>query len=294
MRLVTYQYHGVARLGAVVGNTVVDVTAALHASGAPVAPDNMLSLLEGGDDLLAATRSALAAGNQLEHRPLDQVKLMAPVQHPRKIICVGLNYKAHAAEGGREPPKVPMYFAKFATAIIGPGDTIRLPKVAQQVDYEAELVVVIGKRAKHVSEANAYDCVAGYMNGNDVSARDLQRETSQFLRGKASDTFAPIGPYLVTKDEVPDPSNLSVKLWYNDVPEPMQSSNTSDFIFNIPTLIRSLTEILTLEPGDLIFTGTPEGVGLYRNPPVLLKPGDRVRVEIGNLGVLENPVGADD
>jgi 2-keto-4-pentenoate hydratase/2-oxohepta-3-ene-1,7-dioic acid hydratase in catechol pathway len=231
--------------------------------------------------------SAKAAGNYVTG------ELQAPIESPGKVICIGLNYRDHAKETGAAIPEEPVCFNKFPHCVIGPDEPIVLPKVAHKVDYEAELVVVIGKTAKHVSAADAMQYVAGYMNGHDVSARDWQkgRPGGQWLLGKTPDTFAPTGPYFVTADEVPDPENLSVRLWLNG--ELMQDGNTSEFIFGVSALIAHLTQLVTLEPGDLIFTGTPPGVGDARTPPVYLKDGDTVEIEIGNLGRLSNPVKAE-
>ena len=214
--------------------------------------------------------------------------LLPPVPPPEKIFCIGLNYRDHAIETGSEIPTEPVVFSKFNTAMIGSGDVIRLPKVAHEVDYEAELVVVIGRTAKHVSVGNAMNHVYGYSCGHDVSARDWQkgRPGGQWLLGKTFDTFAPIGPCLVSTREIPDPSNLRVRMHLNG--EVVQESTTSQLIFDIPTLVSHLSKIVTLKPGDLIFTGTPPGVGAARTPPVFLKPGDECRVEIEGIGSLTN------
>ena len=219
--------------------------------------------------------------------------LLPPIEAPEKIICIGLNYRDHAIETGAEIPTEPVVFSKFNSTIIGHGDTIRLPSVANEVDYEAELVVVIGREAKHVAAADAMDYVFGYTCGHDVSARDWQkgRPGGQWLLGKTFDTFAPTGPCVVTKQELPDPSNLSVRMRLNG--EIVQDSTTSQLIFDIPTLIEHLTKIVTLKPGDLIFTGTPPGVGAARNPPLFLKPGDECSVEIEGVGTLTNRCEAD-
>ena len=221
---------------------------------------------------------------------LSDVKLLAPISDPEKIICIGLNYADHAAESNAEIPSEPVVFNKFPTALRGPDENIELPPQSDSVDYEAELVVVIGKEAKNISEANALDYVAGYMCGHDVSARDWQKHKpqGQWLCGKSFDSFAPIGPYLVTADEVSDPHNLNVKFRLNGTE--LQNSSTSQFIFNINQLLAYLSQVCTLKPGDLLFTGTPPGVGAARKPPVFLKPGDVAEVEIEGLGVLRNPV----
>ncbi len=214
--------------------------------------------------------------------------LLTPVPPPEKLICIGLNYRDHAIETGAEIPTEPVVFSKFNSTLIGHGDTIRLPKVSQEVDYEAELVVVIGRTAKHVSEADAMEHVFGYSCGHDVSARDWQkgRPGGQWLLGKTFDTFAPVGPCVVTTQELPDPSNLRVRMHLNG--EVVQDSTTAQLIFDIPSLIAHLSKIVTLKPGDLIFTGTPPGVGAARTPPLFLKPGDQCTVEIEGIGKLTN------
>jgi len=219
--------------------------------------------------------------------------LLPVVGRPGKVICIGLNYRDHAIESGAEIPSEPVVFSKFNSTLIGHGDSIRLPAVSSEVDYEAELVVVIGKRAKHVAAADAMDHVYGYTCGHDVSARDWQkgRPGGQWLLGKTFDTFAPTGPCVATTREVLDPSNLRVRMHLNG--EVVQDSTTAQLIFDIPTLIEHLTKIVTLLPGDLIFTGTPPGVGAARNPPVFLQPGDDCRVEIEGIGTLVNRCQAD-
>jgi 2-keto-4-pentenoate hydratase/2-oxohepta-3-ene-1,7-dioic acid hydratase in catechol pathway len=212
----------------------------------------------------------------------------APVPRPGKIVCIGLNYRDHAAESKMPIPEKPVVFSKFSTAVIAPGEAVVLPSTSQQVDYEAELAVVIGRRAKHVKADRAYDYVLGYTAFNDVSARDFQFGDGQWQRGKSCDTFAPMGQTIVTGDTIRDPHKLSIKLVLND--QTMQDSNTDQLIFGVPALIEFLSESITLEPGDVIATGTPPGVGFARNPPVFLKPGDRMEVLIEGMGGLGNPV----
>lgn len=215
-------------------------------------------------------------------------QLLPPVPEPEKLICIGLNYRDHAIETNAEIPSEPVVFSKFNTAIVGHGDAITIPPVAKQVDYEAELVVVIGKQAKDVTPDDAFDHVFGYTCGHDVSARDWQkgRPGGQWLLGKSFDTFAPIGPCVVTKEELPDPSDVRVRMHLNN--EVVQDSSTAQLIFDIPALIAHLTQIMTLKPGDLIFTGTPPGVGMARIPPLFLKAGDVCAVEIDGIGTLTN------
>ncbi|HEX5416816.1 MAG TPA: fumarylacetoacetate hydrolase family protein [Chloroflexota bacterium] len=305
MRLLTFTQGGYTRAGFAVGDQVVDLAGASRAlasrgTAAPL-PDSLIYLLDGGDEALSAAREIerRAAEEVRNNRQVvgpngerlvfnrAEVQFQAPIQRPGKIICLGQNYAEHAREGGSEPPKFPMFFAKFANALIGNGSPIVLSNESNQIDYEAELAFVIGKPAKRVGLDQAMDYVAGYMNLNDISARDLQRETSQFFRGKGGDTWAPCGPYLVTKDEVPSPGKLRIRSILNG--EVMQDSNTEQLIFNIPYLVYHLSKTVTLEPGDIISTGTPSGVGAHRNPPVFLKPGDVIKVEVEGLGTLENP-----
>jgi 2-keto-4-pentenoate hydratase/2-oxohepta-3-ene-1,7-dioic acid hydratase in catechol pathway len=213
---------------------------------------------------------------------------LAPVPRPGKLICIGLNYRDHAAESNMAIPERPIVFSKFATAVIAPGEAVVLPRTSQQVDYEAELAVVIGRRAKSVSANRALDYVLGYTAFNDVSARDFQFADGQWQRGKSCDTFAPMGPKIVTADVIPNPHKLSIKMRLNG--QTMQDSNTDNLIFGIPHLISFLSETITLEPGDVIATGTPSGVGFARKPPVFLKDGDQMEVEIERLGILNSTV----
>lgn len=215
---------------------------------------------------------------------------IAPVHDPHKIICLGLNYRDHATETAAAIPREPIVFSKYATALIGHDAAIVLPAVSQEVDYEAELVIVIGRKGKNIPAASAREYVAGFAVGNDVSARDwqLKKDGKQWMIGKTFDTFAPIGPVLVTADEVPLPHNLPIRLKLNG--QTMQDSNTSQMIFHYDDIIAYLSQVFTLEPGDLIYTGTPPGVGMARKPPVFLKGGDLIEVEIGDLGVLRNSV----
>ena len=211
-----------------------------------------------------------------------------PIAEPGKIICVGLNYRLHAEEGGQPIPERPVLFAKWPNCLIGPGEPIVLPPQSTLVDYEAELAAVIGTTARDVSVDDALDHVAGYLIMNDVSARDLQASDGQWTRSKSFDTFGPIGPKLVPASEIPDPQQLDIKAWLND--ELVQDSNTSDMIFSVADVIAFVSAGITLNPGDVITTGTPSGVGLHRDPPRLLQSGDRIRIAIEGLGELENPV----
>ena len=220
----------------------------------------------------------------------EDLQPLAPINVPEKLICIGKNYADHATEFGGSVPDQPIVFSKFPSAIIGPGESIRLPTISDQVDFEAELVVVIGKPGRNIAAADALSHVFGYCCGNDISARDWQKGTPsrQWLLGKTFDTFAPLGPVVVTADELTSPQNLDIQLRLNG--DVMQQSNTSKMIFPIPILIEHVSKFCTLTPGDLIFTGTPEGVGAARQPPIFLRDGDTVEVEIESLGVLANPV----
>jgi 2-keto-4-pentenoate hydratase/2-oxohepta-3-ene-1,7-dioic acid hydratase in catechol pathway len=219
---------------------------------------------------------------------LADVRLLAPVPRPGKIICIGLNYRDHAEESKMAVPESPITFSKYVTCVTHPAAPVYLPRTSEKVDYEAELAVVVGRRAKHVTRERAFHHVLGYTNFNDVSARDFQFADGQWQRGKSCDTFAPMGPAIVTTDEVADPHRLGIKLRLNG--ETMQNSTTEQLIFGVDRLIAFLSETVTLEPGDIIATGTPPGVGFARKPPVFLKPGDLMEVEVEGLGVLSNPV----
>lgn len=246
------------------------------------------------NSFLAAGRAALSDAAALAHGqvkaqatyPLSEVRLLAPVNRPGKIIAVGLNYRDHAIETKQEIPTSPVIFAKFPSSINGPDSDVVIPGDDPQVDYEAELGVVIGRTAKTVSETAALEYVAGYMPLNDVSARRWQFADKQWVRGKSCDTFCPTGPWLTTVDEVPNPHALSIRMRVNG--KTVQNSNTSNLIFGIPTLIQFISAAITLEPGDIIATGTPDGVGVFRNPPVFLQRGDVMEVDIERLGILRN------
>jgi 2-keto-4-pentenoate hydratase/2-oxohepta-3-ene-1,7-dioic acid hydratase in catechol pathway len=215
---------------------------------------------------------------------------MLPIDRPGKIICIGLNYRDHAEEQGVPLPEAPLLFAKWQNALIGPGEPIVIPPIVTRCDYEAELGVVIGSRVRDVSAENALDAVAGYICVNDVSARDLQFADGQWTRGKSPDTFCPVGPQLVPRDEVPDPQNLAIRAVLNG--ETRQESTTANMVFGVADLIAYVTRTITLEPGDLIATGTPAGVGAFRDPPAFMQPGDEITIEIEGLGSLTNPVTA--
>jgi len=281
MRLVSYERNDQRSIGALTAGGIVDFPAA---SGGEL-PADMLTFLHQGETALARAKEIVAKGRS--GLPLPEVRLLAPVPKPGKIIGIGLNYAEHAAEGGREKPKYPTIFTKAVSAVIANGEAIQIPFVTEMVDFEGELAVIIGKRAKEVSSKEALNYVAGYTICNDVSGRDYQERSSP-TAGKSFDTFAPLGPALVTRDEIPDPHTLDIRTIVSG--EDMQHSNTRHLIFNVNYLIDYLSHIFPLEPGDIISTGTPSGVGWFRNPPRFLKPGDTVRIEIEKIGILQNPV----
>jgi 2-keto-4-pentenoate hydratase/2-oxohepta-3-ene-1,7-dioic acid hydratase in catechol pathway len=280
MRFVTFAVDGKSRPGVLSGQTVSDLSTAGFAS--------LLDFIESGAEGLTKAEKLAAGGGGY---PLDKIKLLAPIPRPRKLICVGLNYRDHAAETNSEIPSVPTIFNKFATAVIAPGDNIVLPKVSKSPDYEAEFAFVIGRVGRNIAGADWPKHVFGYTIVNDVSARDYQKATTQWLMGKTFDTFAPMGPWIVTADEIPDPHSLDIQLEIGG--ERLQSSNTRELIFKIPDLIAFLSSVFTLEPGDIVSTGTPAGVGVARKPQRFLRPGDDVVVRIPAIGELRNPVVAE-
>jgi 2-keto-4-pentenoate hydratase/2-oxohepta-3-ene-1,7-dioic acid hydratase in catechol pathway len=282
MRLVSYASDDGPRLAAVRDDGYVDLNRA-----DPRIPATARQFLGGGPTLLTEARRVIADGEAM--RP-ESVSLLPPVPDPQKIICVGLNYEDHAKESKAQVGDEPVIFNKFVTALLAHGQPIRLPAVGAQVDYEAELVAVIGVGGKNLPREAALDHVAGYACGHDVSARDWQmrKPGGQWLLGKSFDTFAPLGPELVTADDVGDPLSLDIQLRLNG--QVMQQSNTNQLIFSVEFLVSYVSQVCTLSPGDLIYTGTPSGVGAARNPPVYLKEGDVVEVEIERVGVLTNPV----
>jgi 2-keto-4-pentenoate hydratase/2-oxohepta-3-ene-1,7-dioic acid hydratase in catechol pathway len=285
LRLVQYTVQGESRLGVVMADRIVDVRNAADSAGQDTkAFTSTLALLEAGDEALAFVRSLRGESNAV---PVSGVHLACPVAS-RKIVAVGLNYKDHAIEAGLKIPSVPLCFAKFTSSLSGPFDPIQLPAEDSQVDFEGELGVIIGQKARRVAESDAMRHVAGYVVFNDVSARRWQFDDGQWTRGKSCDTFAPNGPFLVTADEVPDPGALRITTRLNG--EIMQDSNTNQLIFNIPKIVSYFSHSFTLDPGDLIATGTPAGVGFSRKPPVYLNDGDVVEVEIERIGRISNRV----
>jgi 2-keto-4-pentenoate hydratase/2-oxohepta-3-ene-1,7-dioic acid hydratase in catechol pathway len=281
MRLVTFTHVESTRLGVLQGDQVIDLTAA-----APELPREMCAFLAAGPLAIDGARNAVERGKA--RIPAAEVTLEAPIQRPPKILAVGLNYADHVRETGRETPKVPMIFNKQATAVTGPTGSIHVPRVSDQVDWEGELAFVIGKRCRHVPRDRASSVIAGYTIVNDVSVRDWQRRVPTFTMGKSFDTHCPMGPAIVTGDEIGDPHALDLRTWVND--ELKQSSNTRELIFDCFFLVEHLSTAFTLEPGDVVSTGTPSGVGAAMNPPTFLVAGDTVRVAIEGIGELRNPV----
>ena len=276
------------RIGALIDEeTIADLTPSILPMG--LTADEVLRCYDLATDFVTPASEAVRSG-ELPTVNRDDVRLEAPVPRPSKIICIGLNYLDHVKESGAEIPKSPLIFSKFNTCVAASEDPILLPTGSEQVDFEAELAVVIGRRAKNIKLEDAMSCVFGYTNFNDVSARDMQFADGQWQRGKSCDSFAPFGEYVATKDEIADPHQLQIQFRLNG--ETMQDSSTDQLIFKIPELVEYLSRSITLEPGDIIATGTPPGVGFARKPPVFLKDGDVCEVEIEGLGVLINPVSA--
>jgi 2-keto-4-pentenoate hydratase/2-oxohepta-3-ene-1,7-dioic acid hydratase in catechol pathway len=301
MKLISFYRNARIVAGAAIGGFAVELQRAARLTGSGALPPTIRAILEGGPPAMARARKTVrraearlrAAARGRARRPvwawpLDDVELAPPIPDPEKIICVGQNYRDHCREQGVEPPERPIIFAKFATTLAGPTSPIRLPpeNVTSKVDYEIELAFVIGREAKRVPRARAMDCVAGYMVLNDVTARDAQFADGQWVRGKSFDTFAPCGPWLLTADEAPDPNDL--RLWLELNGQRMQDSSTRNLIFRIPDLIEYITRAITLRPGDIVSTGTPPGVGIFRKPPALLKPGDVVEGRIEGIGAIRN------
>jgi len=274
-----------ARLGIATGERIVP--AASLADGVPGTMDGLLAGGPGAFDLLR--QNWLDRGSAVQSLDIGELELLAPVPRPGKIVAVGLNYRGHAAEQNREPPDHPVLFAMFNTAVTGHGAEIRWsPRLTQAVDYEAELAVVIGRSCRRVESDSALDHVAGYTCLNDISARDLQYSDKQFVRAKSLDTFCPMGPWLVTADEIPDPQALQLRCLVSG--EVMQDGSTSDMVFSVAELVSFCSQAFTLEPGDVIATGTPSGVGHARTPPEFMKPGDVMETEIEGIGMLRNTI----
>ena len=280
MKLATFTSGAATRIGVVIGEEIVDLAAA-----APELPKDMTSFLAAGESALSAARAASKSGPRLA---IESVKLEAPVPAPPEFLAIGLNYADHIEESGMKKPEFPVFFNKQNSCVTGPGDPIHLPKVSSALDYEGELAFVIGKAARHVPKARAAEFIAGYTIVNDVSVRDWQFKAQTMTLGKSFDTHGPMGPYLVTADEIGDPHGLDLRVWVNG--EPRQQSNTKHLVFDCFDQLETLSTVMTLAPGTVISTGTPGGVGVAKKPPQFLVAGDVVRIEITALGELENEV----
>ena len=306
MKLYTFLSDGQPKIGVGLNEQLIDLAAAYEAMravrkgalGAPAAlPTDMLDLLGMGETGLNAAhevvafmqkRPALPVGYQIVHM-LETVKLLAPIPRPGKILCSGINYRGHMEENpGAKLPTEPFFFSKLPTAVVGPGEAIVHPTLSKQVDYEVEFAVVIGRQMKRTPSKFVMERIAGYTILHDVSARDVQFKDNQITLGKNFDTFCPMGPCIVTKDEMPNPGNVRLRSLLNG--KVMQDGTTADWVFPLPELLSRLSQVMTLEPGDVVSTGTPAGVGVFRKPQVFLQPGDVVRLEIEGIGVLENSV----
>lgn len=281
MRLATFTYQGSTRIGCVLGQEIVDL-----ADARPGLPREMSALLAMGPEALADAERA--AGRARTRIPVPEVHLEPPILRPPKFLAIGLNYADHVAETGQTPPEFPIFFNKQSTCVTGPYDPIHLPRASQMLDYEGELAFVIGRRCRHVPRDRAHEVIAGMLVANDVSVRDWQRQAPTLTLGKSFDTHGPIGPWIVTPDEIDLSHGLWIRTWVND--ELRQDSNTRELIFDIHAQVEWLSTVFTLEPGDVISTGTPAGVGIAMQPPRLLRAGDRVRIEIEGIGQIENPV----
>ncbi len=277
MKLVTFTHGGSTRAGLDAAAGIVDL--------APTGYADVLSFLRAGDAAIQKANEMLASHGAVI--PRSEVKIEAPIPVPPKFICIGLNYLDHAKESGMDVPTTPIVFAKYSNAVIGPDEAIEIPTVSNEVDYEAEFAFVIGKEGRNIPKDDWENYVFGYTIVNDVSARDYQLATSQWTIGKTFDTFGPMGPSIVSKDEIADPHNLRIGLDLNG--QTLQDSSTKQLIFRIPDLMEHLSKVMTLVPGDIISTGTPPGVGMARKPPVFMKPGDEVVVKIEGIGELRNP-----
>ena len=281
MKLATFTHDGATRIGVVTGEHVVDL-----ATVAPGLPRDMVAFLAAGGAAMAAARHAESAASG--RLALADVRLRAPVLRPPKFLAIGLNYADHVKESGLEPPAVPVFFNKQTTCVAGPFDPIHLPRVSPLLDYEGELAFVIGRRCRHVPRDRAHEVIAGYLVVNDVSVRDWQLRTPTMTMGKSFDTHGPMGPWLVTPDEIGDPHALELRTWVNG--ELRQHSNTRHLIYDCLAQVEHLSTAFTLEPGDVVTTGTPAGVGGAMSPPRFLRAGDVVRIEIEKIGAIENRV----
>jgi 2-keto-4-pentenoate hydratase/2-oxohepta-3-ene-1,7-dioic acid hydratase in catechol pathway len=302
MKLISYRFRNLSRVGAVVEGRAVDLAPALQSLAAVPRSEaigessgDMLALLRAGPDILAAAIAAVEGSIRRdgvhEYPLLADIELLAPVPRPGKIVAVGRNYADHAAETGMKALEAPRIISKLPSSVTGPGSVVVRPEGIVKLDYEVELGVVIGRQTKHVKPDDALSAVAGYTILDDVSAREFQFDVSppQTTFAKSMDGFCPMGPWMVTRDEIPDPQDLRLQTWVND--QLLQDGNTHDMIFSVAVLIEYISRYMTLEPGDVIATGTPAGVGAFRKPPCWLQPGDRVKMAIAKIGVLEHTIG---
>jgi len=280
MKLISFSYKNTTNIGAIIGNEVVD------SSGSNDIPDDMIEFLTAGASAKKAMQVLMDSGDS--RIPIAGVKVLAPIPRPGKFLGISLNYADHISETKLERPEYPTFFTKQSTCVIANGEAIHRPIVSEKVDYEGELAFVIGKRCKNVPLEHAHKVIAGYTIVNDVSVRDWQIRSPTWMLGKSFDTHGPMGPYLVTADEIADPHNLDLKTWIDD--ELRQNSNTKNMIFNCYEMIEYLSKAMTLEPGDVISTGTPSGVGVKMKPRGYMKPGQTAKIEIENIGTLSNPV----
>jgi len=280
MKLATFTHNNLSRVGAVIDDIVID-----SLSDANI-PNTMIDFLSAGANALLAMQELIDSG--LGRFNLADVKLNAPIPRPGKYLGISLNYADHITETGAEQPKYPSFFTKQSTCVIGHGDSIHQPKVSDKLDYEGELAFVIGKRCRHVPVDKAHQVIAGFTIANDVSVRDWQARSATMMIGKSFDTCGPLGPWIVTPDELADPHHLSIKTWIDD--ELRQDGNTQQMIFNCYEMVAYLSQAMTLEPGDVITTGTPSGVGVKMTPRGYMKPGQTVKIEIEGIGILSNEV----
>lgn len=281
MKLVTFTHNKLSRVGAVIDDVVVD------SKGCADIPATMIEFLDAGPKTLQLMQRQIDSGNAARI-DLNEIKLNAPVPRPGKFLGIALNYADHIAETGRDQPEYPSFFSKQGTCVIATGDAIHRPRVSDKLDYEGELAFVIGKRCRHVPVDKAHQVIAGYTIANDVSVRDWQMRSPTLMIGKSFDTCGPLGPWIVTPDELGDPHNLTIKTWIDD--ELRQNGNTRQMIFNCYDMIAYLSQAMTLEPGDVITTGTPSGVGVKMQPRGYMKPGQTAKIEIEGIGSLSNPV----
>lgn len=287
MRYAAFEAKGEAHVGVIFGSELIDLNAVM-----PGAPKSLREIIQAGVPMQDDIRARISASAAPARLPLSSCRLLTPIPDAGKIICLGLNYADHAKEGGHKVPDYPALFLRANSSLIGPGEPMIVPRCSERLDYEAELVIVIGKRCRHVTEQAALDVVFGYSAFNDGTIRDYQRRTGQWTAGKNFDGTGAFGPWVVTSDELPPgAAGLGIRSRLNG--RVLQDSNTDRMIFNVPKTIAILSEIMTLEPGDLIATGTPEGVGHARRPPLWLRPGDEISIEIDQIGILSNPVAAE-